>query len=186
MADIYHLTLHPPVLCQTDAFKPFWQHRDHDGSRPNVQIWECRAVNQRQCGVRTARARHGKGEHLQGHPVHRCAAPPFWPFCCWSPERNELYACRRRPPLPLARLLHCRPPAKSRRSPKPAIWFPQAKCSFGLRDRHSFRRLYTLWFNLWEVVDVLTWTVPIRPQLFIIVILSVQLKNARSVLLRTV
>lgn len=61
MADIYHLTLHPPVLCQADAFKPSWQRRHRDGSRPGAQIWGCGAVNQRRCGVRTARARRGRG-----------------------------------------------------------------------------------------------------------------------------
>lgn len=37
MADIYHLTLHPPVLCQTDAFKPFWRRRQ--ARRPNMRMW---------------------------------------------------------------------------------------------------------------------------------------------------
>lgn len=148
MADISNLTLHPPVLCQTDTFKPFWQLGDNDSSGPHAQIWECWVV---WC-ERTARRMRGCGEHLQGHPIHRCAAPPFWPFCCWSPERNEPYACRRWPPLRLARLLHYQPPAKSRRSPRLAIWSPQVTYSFGGRDRHPLRRHYFLCdliFEMW-------------------------------------
>lgn len=69
-------------------------------------------------------------KHLQGRPVHRCAAPPFWPSCCWSPGRSEPYACRRQQlPRPV-RLLLDPLLARSHRSQRPKVWSPQATYSF--------------------------------------------------------
>ena len=117
----------------TTAARPLPKYeRGEWGSK---DVWRER-MTRRTCGCKN---------HLQNHPIHQCAAPQFWPFCCWSPERNELYACRRPPPLRLAQLLRYQPPAKSRRSPRLAIWSPQVTCSLGERDRHSLRRRYFGW-----------------------------------------
>lgn len=77
-----------------------------------------------------------------GHPVRRCAAPPFWPACCWSPGRSGPCACRTTPRPRPDRLRRSPPTARSRRSRRRAASSPRATYSF--RGKIGVNRIKTL------------------------------------------
>lgn len=114
--------LRPPILCQIDTAK---MHFDYDSSKHDApERFFFFLVHALACFL---------WEHLQSHPTHQCAAPPFWPSCYWSPGRTGLYAGKRRQPPPPVQPLLYRPTAGSHRSQRPAVWSPRAMYSFSER-----------------------------------------------------
>lgn len=140
----------PPILCQIDTAKLHWQHCDNDSSEHETPKRDFCASTDVWCVPNVL------CEHSQGRPVRQCAAPQFWPSCCWSPGRSGLYAGRRplqpRPALPLLYQLT----AKSHRSQRPAVWSPQATYSFSEREgkRNDLCCLICqMWFMYTQVVS---------------------------------
>lgn len=72
--------------------------------------------------------------HSPGHPVRRCAGPPFWPVCCLSPGRSEPCACRWRPQPRPALTLRFLPTVGSRRSRRRAAWSLRVTYSFRIKE----------------------------------------------------
>lgn len=72
--------------------------------------------------------------HSPGHPVRRCAGPPFWPACCLSPGRSEPCACRWRPQPRPALTLRFLPTVGSRRSRRRAAWSLRVTYSFRIKE----------------------------------------------------